>query len=128
MRDDTCDASMAESVDLGCNAEASRSLSNREVRVDLEKPVDVSFTEVCAATRRASEDARLVFADQCLAAILLPAEGGWFLQVGFGPCDHEAMVFDTLASAADWVRDCFTAAAAALRVGALNSVSPPARG
>jgi hypothetical protein len=87
----------------------------------------VSFTEVCAATRRASEDAHLVFADQCLAAVLLPAERGWFLQAGFGPCDHEAMVFDTLSSAADWVRECFAAAASAIGSGPLNRVGPPAR-
>jgi hypothetical protein len=103
---------VAESVDLGCDA-APRSLSDREIRLKSQSFVDVSFTEVCAATRRASEDAHLVFADQCLAAVLLPAEGGWYLQAGFGPCDHEVIVFDTLSSAADWVRECFAAAASA---------------
>lgn len=85
------------------------------------RPVEVSFTQVCAATRRASEDARLVFADRSLAAVLLPAERGWFLEAGFGPCDHEAMVFDTLSSAADWVRECFTEAALTIGPRALTS-------
>ena len=79
----------------------------RESRLDAQKSVEVSFTEVCAATRQASEDAHLVFADQCLAAVLLPTEQGWFMQAGFGPCDHEAMFFDTLSSAADWVQERF---------------------
>lgn len=92
--------------------------------MDVQKPVEVSFTEVCAATRQASEEARLVFADQCLAAVLLPTERGWFMQAGFGPCEHEAMFFDTLSSAADWVRECFTPSASAIDSGALNSVSP----
>ncbi|MGH1571825.1 hypothetical protein ACRAWG_15495 [Methylobacterium sp. P31] len=87
----------------------------------------MSFTQVCAATRRDSEDAHLVFADQCLAAILLPAEWGWFLQAGFGPCDHEAMVFDTLSSAADWVRACFAAAASAVDPEPFARTGPPAR-
>ena len=78
-------------------------------RLDSHRPVEVSFTKVCAATRQASEDARLVFADQCLAAVLLPTERGWFMQAGFGPCDHEVMFFDTLSSAADWVRTRFAA-------------------
>jgi hypothetical protein len=81
--------------------------AERESRLDAQKSVEVSFTEVCAATRQASEDAHLVFADQCLAAVLLPTEDGWFMQAGFGPCDHEAMFFDTLSSAADWVQERF---------------------
>ena len=72
-----------------------------------QRSVEVSFTEVCAATRQASEDAHLVFADRCLAAVLLPTDQGWFMQAGFGPCDHEAIFFDTLSSAADWVQERF---------------------
>ncbi|MGH1587850.1 hypothetical protein ACRBEV_05210 [Methylobacterium phyllosphaerae] len=82
-------------------------LDERGRQLDEHRPVEVSFTEVCAATRQASEDGHLVFADQCLAAVLLPAEQGWFMQAGFGPCDHEAIFFDTLSAAADWVQDRF---------------------
>jgi hypothetical protein len=95
--------------------------------MDAQRSVEVSFTEVCAATRQASENAHLVFADRCLAAVLLPAEEGWFMQAGFGPCEQEAMFFDTLSSAADWVRDCFAAAASAFGAGARSRVGPPAR-
>ncbi len=81
--------------------------SERGRGLDEHRPVAVSFTEVCAVTRQGSEDAHLVFVDQCLAAVLLPAEQGWYMQTGFGPCDHEAMFFDTLSSAADWVQERF---------------------
>ena len=52
---------------------------------------------------------RRVFGHQqrCLAAVLLPTDHGWFMQAGFGPCDHEAMFFETLSSAADWVQERF---------------------
>ena len=76
-------------------------------QLDEHRPVKVSFTEVCAATRQASEEANLVFADQCLAAVLVPTDQGWFMQAGFGPCDQEAIFFDTLSSAADWVQERF---------------------
>jgi hypothetical protein len=79
----------------------------RRRSLDAHRSVEVSFTEVYAATRQGSEGAHLVYADQYLAAVLLPAEQGWFVQAGFGPCDQEAMFFDTLSSAADWVQDCF---------------------
>ena len=69
--------------------------------------LEVSFTEIQAATREAAEDARLVFANERLVALLVPASQGWFLQVGFGPCEKEGMIFETLAAAADWVRECF---------------------
>ena len=76
--------------------------------MDAQRSVAVSFMEVCAATRGAPEDAHLVFADQCLAAVLLPTEQGWFMQAGFGPCNHEDMFFNTLSSAADWVQERFS--------------------
>jgi hypothetical protein len=79
----------------------------RRRSLDAHRSVEVSFSEVCAATRQGSEGAHLVYADQCLAAVLLPAEEGWFMQAGFGPCDHEAMFFDTLSLAADWVQERF---------------------
>lgn len=71
--------------------------------------VDVSFMAVQAVTMSASEEAHLVFANQQLAAVLLPAQEGLYLRVGFGLCDREGLIFDTLDSAADWVRECFRA-------------------
>ncbi|MGH1574910.1 hypothetical protein ACRAWG_35065 [Methylobacterium sp. P31] len=121
MMDDSSFRWVADCAKLGFEAQTPDFPDDRERRLDVQKPVEVSFTQVCAATRQASEDGRLVFADQCLAAVLLPAEQGWFVQAGFGPCDHEAMFFDTLASVADWVRECFTAAASAIGSGPLIS-------
>ena len=80
--------------------------------------VDVSFTAVRAATRSAAEDAHLIFADQQLVALLVPAQDGWFLQVGFGPCDREGLIFETLSAAASWVRECFRARQTAVLPGA----------
>lgn len=71
--------------------------------------VDVSFTAVQAATRSTAEEAHLIFANQQLVALLLPAQEGWYLQVGFGPCDREGLIFETLNAAASWVRECFSA-------------------
>jgi hypothetical protein len=72
--------------------------------------INVGFIVVQAATTPAAEQAHLVFANQQLVAILLPAQEGLYLQVGFGLCDREGLIFDTLDSAADWVRECFRAA------------------
>lgn len=92
--------------------------------MDARRPVEVSFTAVYAAARQTSEDAHLVYADRCLAAVLLPAEQGWFMQAGFGPCDHEAMFFDTLSAAADWVSACFAAVSSASGKKGPGGVNP----
>ncbi len=78
-------------VKLGYAADVPDLPDERGRQLDEHRPVKVTFTEVCAATRQASEDANLVFADQCLAAVLVPTEHGWFMQAGFGPCNHEAI-------------------------------------
>lgn len=70
--------------------------------------LDVNFTEVQAATQSAAEEAYLIFANQQLVALLLPAQEGWYLQIGFGPCEREGLIFDTLNAAASWVRECFS--------------------
>ncbi|GJD92952.1 hypothetical protein [Methylobacterium iners] len=66
--------------------------------------LQVRFQPVTAATQQAHEPAQLVWVDQHLAALLVPAEVGWFLQVGFGRCEGEGVLFSTLAAADDWVR------------------------
>lgn len=75
--------------------------------MEVGKSLEVSFTQIRAATGRSFEYGYLICVDQRLAAVLLPAEQGWFMQAGFGPCDHEAMFFDTLPAASDWVRERF---------------------
>ena len=72
-------------------------------------PVDVIFEAIRAATTDASEEARLVFANCRLVALLVPAEPGWFLQLGLGPCEREGLVFETLEAAEAWIRSSITA-------------------
>ncbi len=70
------------------------------------------------ATRRGREDGHLVLVNEAVAAVLvriLPEphekpEEGWFLQVGFGPCNREGLIFPTLEAAAVWTRAQFAAA------------------
>ena len=73
-------------------------------------PVEVSFQPTCAATLLDAEEACLVYANHQLAAVLLPAETGWFLHLGLGPCEREGMTFPALTDAGAWVRACFAAA------------------
>jgi hypothetical protein len=70
--------------------------------------IDVSFEPVRAATRAAAEDGYLVYADQQLVALLVPADTGWFLQLGLGPCAREGMIFGRLREAETWVRACLS--------------------
>ncbi len=66
--------------------------------------LQIRFQPVTAATLQACEPAQLVWTDQHLSAVLLPAENGWFLQIGFGPCDAEGLLFADLEAVEDWVR------------------------
>ena len=68
-------------------------------------PTKVSFESVRAATRSGSEEARLVYLDCKLMALLLPAETGWFLQFSLGGSEQEGLIFSTLAAAEAWIRD-----------------------
>ncbi len=76
------------------------------------------FIPIQLAALRGTEEARLVMVDAALAAVLvriLPEpddrpEEGWFLQVGFGPCNREGLIFPTLEAAAAWTRAQFAAA------------------
>jgi hypothetical protein len=67
-------------------------------------PVKVRFDAIKAATVEVGEEAQLVWVNELLAGLLLPAEGGWFLQMGLGPWDGEGALFPSLAAAEGWVR------------------------
>ena len=69
-------------------------------------PVEVSFEPIRAATRQAAEDGYLVYANRQLVALLVPADTGWFLQLGLGLCEQEGLIFSRLREAEDWVRAC----------------------
>ena len=68
-------------------------------------PVQVRFEAIRAATAEAAEDAHLVFANRELVALLVPAEAGWYLQLGLGPCEREGLIFETLDAADTWVHE-----------------------
>ncbi|WP_238273026.1 hypothetical protein [Methylobacterium cerastii] len=74
--------------------------------------VAIDFESVRTATQNASEEAHLVRFNQHIVAVLLPAETGWFLQMGFGPCEQEGLVFQSLTAAEAWVRACLQGATA----------------
>jgi hypothetical protein len=75
----------------------------------------IEFQSCRLATIGGSEEACLVFADGILMALLVRLDGeatskpGWFLQMGFGPCDQEGLVFETWQAAAAWVEQQLTA-------------------
>ena len=77
--------------------------------------VNISFEPVQAATREASEDAYLVYADHQLVALLVPADTGWFLQIGLGLCAREGMIFGRLREAETWVLACLSGPSQAAR-------------
>lgn len=66
--------------------------------------IQVRFETVTAATHQACEPAQLVWVNENLIALLLPAEHSWFLQLGFGRCEGEGLLFSTLEEAENWVR------------------------
>ena len=56
-----------------------------------------------------SEEASLCVRDGVIFAILVrqtgavPEEQGWYLQMGFGPCEGEGLIFTTIEEALGWV-------------------------
>ena len=72
-------------------------------------PIEVGFEPIHVATLEAAEDGYLVYASQQLVALLVPADTGWFLQLGLGPCAQEGLIFSRLSEVEAWVRACLTA-------------------
>ena len=72
----------------------------------------VTFQPTRLATRNGCEEACLVRVGDCLAAVLVRLDGiadeehenDWFLEVGFGPWNQEALTFATWAETEDWVQ------------------------
>jgi PAS domain S-box-containing protein len=72
----------------------------------------VTFQLTRLATRRGGEEACLVHVGNRLAAVLVHLDGTageehedtWFLEVGFGPWDQQALIFATWVEAEDWIR------------------------
>lgn len=65
--------------------------------------IPVRFETVCAADGDDSEPGLLVWVRDHLAALLVEAEGGWFLHVGLGPFEAEGLIFPSLQAVEAWV-------------------------
>jgi hypothetical protein len=89
------------------------SISKRSL--SLIQDIDVSFEPIRAATPEGAEDGYLVYADQQLVALLVPADTGWFLELGLGLCAREGLIFSQLPEAETWVRACLSAPSGAAR-------------
>ena len=76
---------------------------------NLERHSTIIFDYIKIASSEQNEQAYLVRIEDDIVAVLLPADDGWFLHVGFGPCDREGLIFSSLDAAEDWVRRCFMA-------------------
>jgi hypothetical protein len=66
----------------------------------------LEFQSCRLATRDGSEEGVLCMRDGVLFAILAPAgaadeEPGWYLYLGFGPCNREGLVFRNLNEVGD---------------------------
>ena len=72
-------------------------------------PIEVSFEPIHVATRGAAEEGYLVYASQQLVALLVPADTGWFLELGLGLCAQEGLIFSKLPEVEAWVRVCLSA-------------------
>ena len=74
----------------------------------------ITLQPVNVMTGSHDQDGRLVFADGQLVAVLVQLDnvvhgderGGWFLEVGFGPCSRSSQpVFEGLEEALAWVQE-----------------------
>src|SRR5689334_283707 len=72
--------------------------------------LELEFQDCKIATLDGSEEGRICLADGIVFAVLArlasdPADDqGWYLLTGFGPCEQEGIIFQTLDEAADWIR------------------------
>ncbi|WP_331288856.1 MULTISPECIES: hypothetical protein [Methylobacteriaceae] len=55
-------------------------------------------------TNESSEAGHLVWLGGRLAALIVEADGGWYLHTGLGPFEGEGLVFPTVLAIEDWVR------------------------
>jgi hypothetical protein len=68
----------------------------------------VETQTVRIATTQDSEEAVLCSVDGVIYAVLVvltrpDGSQAWYLHAGFGPCEQEGLIFETLADAARWV-------------------------
>lgn len=66
----------------------------------------VTSQVISAASGFYHESGYLVWVRNHLAALLVEADGGWFLQFGLGPFEAEGLIFASVSDAEDWIRTC----------------------
>jgi hypothetical protein len=74
---------------------------------------NITFKPVWLAAKYDGEEAQLTFVDEHLMAVWVRVEGegqplgshAWFLEIGFGPCRGEGVLFPTLSAVEAWIRD-----------------------
>ncbi len=77
----------------------------------LSPPLEPIFQECHVAAHKGDEEARLCLVGGTIYAVLVrhagnaAEESGWYLLMGFGPCDREGMIFGNLELAAEWIRE-----------------------
>lgn len=64
----------------------------------------VTSQGIRAASGIEHESAYLLWVRDSLVALLVEAEGGWFLQCGLGPFEAEGLIFASVGDAEDWIR------------------------
>jgi len=73
--------------------------------------LELEFQDCQIATLDSSEEGRICLADGIVFAVVARMvsgstdDDGWYLLTGFGPCEQEGIIFQTLEDAARWIRD-----------------------
>ncbi|BDL41806.1 hypothetical protein MSPGM_43960 [Methylorubrum sp. GM97] len=65
--------------------------------------LQVKIEPIRAMTNGACEAGHLVWLSGCLAALVVEAEGGWYLHSGLGPFEGEGIFFPTVAAIEAWI-------------------------
>jgi hypothetical protein len=73
--------------------------------------LELEFQDCKIATLDGSEEGRICLADGIVFAVLARLgsdsadDQGWYLLTGFGRCEQEGIIFQTLDEAGNWIRD-----------------------
>lgn len=84
-------------------------------------PLEIQFQPIDIGDPAAGEEAVLGLANGRLVAVLVRIalkgsedHAGFYLEVGFGPCGREGLLFASLQAAESWIRSQVSPAAAAV--------------
>ena len=86
-------------------------MSRRKALISADEPTPVEFRSCRIAASAGVEDGRICLVNDIIYAVLIrllsssPEEQGWYLQIGFGPCDQEGLLFTRLSEAESWIQN-----------------------